>query len=96
MRIKGDASAENRCCATLYLMDPCSHPKKPGMKRCLVCNAQYFREYRKTYEKLSIGNARRDGFAEGLKVARVAMLEAGDTQMTGFAAAEMVRKLSAD
>lgn len=70
----------------------CTHPKEPGRKRCNLCNAQYFRDYRKTRESLDVRRSRSEGITEGLRVARVALLERGDIQLTGFEAAEVVRK----
>lgn len=74
----------------------CTHTKGPGQKRCRECNAEYFRQYYKTRESLAVKGARKEGFEEGVRAARVVLLEAGDSSLTGFTAAELVRELGMD
>jgi hypothetical protein len=71
----------------LYL-EPCRHPRAPGVTRCRACAAAYFREYRKTAESRAVRCAREEGREEALRSVRVLLLEAGD-----FSAAELVRGL---
>ena len=54
------------------------------------------REYRKTAELVAVRTARREGWDLALKTVRVTLLEAGDAPLTGFSAAELVRKIGWD
>lgn len=44
-------------------------------------------------ESRAVRHARDEGRAEALRSVRVLLLEAGDMQLSGFAAAELVRRL---
>jgi hypothetical protein len=54
------------------------------------------RDYRKTAELVAVRTARRAGWDLAMKTVRVTLLEAGDTPLTGFSAAELVRQLGWD
>jgi hypothetical protein len=82
-------------CNTLE-MAACQHPKLNGAKRCRECNAAYFREYRKTQISREVVKAKKEGYDEALRIVRVALLENGDMPLTGFTAAEFVRRLGLD
>ena len=83
-------------------MTACHHPKENGRTRCKPCEARYKREWRKTKKALRIvtesraariEDAVRESRLNALRDARVALLEVGDLRITGFDAAEIVRKL---
>ena len=84
------------CCATLCLLEPCRHERPPGAKRCRTCNAAYFREYRKTRESIAVKTARKEGREDAFRLVRVTLLECGDSPLTGFTAAELIRKTGLD
>jgi hypothetical protein len=66
------------------------------LTRCKSCDAAYHREWRKTALAISVRQAKREGKEEALQAVRVALLEAGDTPLNGFTAAELVRRIGWD
>lgn len=74
-------------------MEPCKHPRKPGQTRCRDCKNAYDREWRRTAESRAVRRAKAEGREDAMRAVRVALLEAGDTPLTGFSAAQLVSGL---
>lgn len=51
---------------------------------------------RETSEPRNIAKARKEARADAFRIVRVTLLEVGDKPLTGFTAAELIRKMGLD